>query len=133
MRSIGSEVPVTARGDRDNRSADFRRLSMGVSGSLLLLTGIGLAIWPAAGDASGFWQGTAVRTGLVLLAAWLAWPQLDRLPNWVLLTIVVTLLILAARPRLFLALLRYGVVILPLLLALWWLSPRRHSARRLRR
>jgi hypothetical protein len=97
---------------------------MGVAGVLLLATGICLLIWPLESANGVFWQGSSIKSGLVLLAAWLAFPQLQRLPGWILTSIVVFGLAVAIRPRVVLALTRVAWVFVPILVLIWLLRPR---------
>ena len=102
-----------------------RRHLMGAGGLLLLGAGICLWIWPLEHASGAFWHGSSIKSGLVLLAAWLAFPQLERLPSWLLTTIVVLSLAIAVRPRVVLAVTRIAWVFAPILLVIWLLRPRR--------
>jgi hypothetical protein len=106
------------------QAAAIRRHLMGVAGLLLLITGIALWIWPVEGANATFWHGSSIKSGLVLLAAWLAFPQLQHLPGWILTWIVVLALAVAVRPRIVLALTRVAWVFVPILVVIWLLRPR---------
>lgn len=85
---------------------DRRRL-IGVLALLLLLCGV----WHAwARPASYAWQPVAagcLRVGLLLLAVWLAYAELQRVPSWLWGTMLCGLVLIAWRPRL-------AVVLLPI-------------------
>jgi hypothetical protein len=102
----------------------IRRHLMGVAGLLLLITGISLSIWPLESANGVFWQGSSIKSGLTLLAAWLAFPQLQKLPGWILTSIIVFALAVAIRPRFVLALTRLAWVFVPILFLIWLLRPR---------
>lgn len=106
------------------QAAAIRRHVMGLAGLVLLTTGICLWIWPLESATGAFWHGSSVKSGLVLLAAWLAFPQLQRLPNWILTSIVVFALAAAIRPRVVIALARVAWVFVPILVVIWLLRPR---------
>lgn len=79
---------------------------------IIALTLIGLAIWctftPWAPSRSEAWQAAFWRMGAVMAMLWLAHPQLKRLPGWLLLPIVGSVLLAAWRPRLVLV----GLIVL---------------------
>ncbi len=85
--------------------------------ALLLLTGV-VYFWifrPAAGNELQIsFQAACNRLSIVMVALWLAHPQLNRFPGWLLLVvfIVVSVALLAAKPTRL-------AYILPILLALW--------------
>jgi hypothetical protein len=101
---------------------------MGVAGTLLLITGICLWIWPPTDASSTFWHGSSIKSGLVLLAAWLAFPQLNRLPGWLWMTIVGFALAIAIRPRMVIAITRVAWIFAPILFVIWLLRPRHKSS-----
>lgn len=72
--------------------------------------------FPAAEDdpVAASLEGACVRLGIVMTALWLALPQLERYPVWILLValIVVIVAVLAAKPRLL-------AVAVPILVVLW--------------
>ena len=102
-----------------------RRHLVGVFGLVFVTVGIYFFIWPPESGATEFLQGSCIKAGIVLLLTWLAFPQLDRLPVWLFASTVGALLAVAVRPRVVLALLRYGIVFLPILIAIWVLRPKR--------
>ena len=68
---------------------------------------------PARGDRAG--------------ALWLAYPQVSRLPPWQVAGVTGAMAVIAARPKLVLIVLRPKVLLvsIPLLVALWFLRPRK--------
>jgi hypothetical protein len=70
---------------------------------------------PEAGAAA---IGPALRVGLVLAALWFAHPQLQRMPRWMVITLVVSLFVVSWKPKVLL-------VALPVLALLLLLRPRR--------
>ena len=107
-----------------DRATALRRHLMGVAGLLLLGSGICFWIWPVEGASATFWQGSSIKSGLVLLATWLAFPQLERLPGWVVTSVVVFALAVAVRPRVVLVLVRVAWIFVPILFLIWILRPR---------
>ena len=106
------------------KTATVRRHLMGLAGLLLVGTGICLWIWPPESTSGTFLHGSSIKSGLVLLAAWLAYPQLHRLPGWIVTTIVLLALAIAVRPRIVLAVARIAWIFAPILLVIWLLRPR---------
>jgi hypothetical protein len=97
----------------------WRRHLLGACGLVFLLLGMYFYLWPVRSASSDFFQGVGVKTGLVLLAVWLAFPQLDRMPGWIFVALLGTLLALVLRPRIVAALLRYSTVLIPILIVIW--------------
>ncbi len=62
----------------------------------------------------------SLRVGLVMGIWWFAFPQLMSLPRWLVFTTVGALLVGAWRPRVL-------WIALPVIVALWFLSPRRRA------
>ena len=77
----------------------MQRRILATSAVVLLLSAVVLAIWwPEAELTLAFcW-----RTGGVLAACWVAFDDIQRLPNWLLLTLPVLLIVLAKWPKFFL-------------------------------
>lgn len=94
---------------------------MGCIAVLLLAVGIVFSIWPPSEASAQFLQGSCIKSGLVLGAAWLAYPQLNRLPSWLFTGLIVFLLAAAVRPKIVMALSRYAVLLVPLLFTIWLL------------
>jgi hypothetical protein len=98
-----------------------RRNLLGVIGLLSLAVGIYFYVRPPDVASVEFVQGSCIKSGFVLLAAWLAFPQLDRMPGWLFAVLVGGLLTVAVRPRLVIVALRAGLYVLPVLALIWLL------------
>ena len=105
----------------DVASATWRRRILGIGGVVALVLGLYLYTDGADTATIDFIRASCVKAGLVLLAAWLALPQLDRVPGWVFTTAVGGMLLLAVRPRIVAMLLRYSTVLVPIFAAIWLL------------
>lgn len=101
-----------------------RRHLLGLIGLALVTVGLYFTAYPPAGASSEFLQGSCTKSGLVLLAIWLAFPHLDRLPGWLVTTTTLTLMVIAARPQILFSLVRIGTILAPLLGVLWLLRPK---------
>ena len=97
---------------------DIRRHLLGLFGILLLCGGLVLTALPSPWEGMESFRAASLRLGPFLVVIWLAFPQLQRLPSWLLWTFPLLLFLLAFRPRWFL-------VILPLVLALAFINPYR--------
>jgi hypothetical protein len=111
--------------------SSIRRHLLGISGLICLAVGIYFTIRPPELASAEFVQGSCVKAGLVLCAAWLAFPQVDRLPGWMFAGLVGLLLVLATRPRIVVVLLRFAMFLVPIFVLIWVLRPkvRRGSTR----
>ena len=94
-----------------------RRLTIGIIGWLLLIVGIGLFFFGPRNDTGMMLCGACVRVGLIMLALWLAFPQVSRVPPWIYGCSLAALIVVAARPK-------WIIWVGPALLALWFLRPR---------
>jgi hypothetical protein len=97
---------------------------LGIAGIACLVVAGYLFLHPPETGSSAFLQGSCIKSGLVLLATWLAYPQLDRLPSWLLMPLLGIILALTVRPRVTVILLRFGVILLPIFIAIWLLRPK---------
>ena len=97
----------------------MRRHAIGIVSVIFLTLGVGMWIGNPAGD---FWIGASIRIGAVLLALWLAFPQVSRVPPWIYGSTLVLALVVAAKPK-------WIVWVLPTLIALWLLRPRGQTAK----
>ena len=95
------------------------RLKIGIVAILFLSSGIALRIWPLPWDSNEAIMSACTRVGAVLAVLWLAFPQIDQLPAWILAAVIITLVVIAFARRPWLVLLA-----IPLVLAVWWLRPR---------
>ncbi|MEZ6118659.1 MAG: hypothetical protein R3C28_19125 [Pirellulaceae bacterium] len=98
---------------------DVRRMLLGASG--LVLTGIGSLAW--FGDAHAedlvMIYSSCLRIGLLLLALWLAFPQVTKLSVWKFGVTVGVLLVLAVRPRFLLTIIPIVISVTPLMILIW--------------
>jgi hypothetical protein len=102
----------------------MQRWLIGIIGIVMIL--VGLALY-AAGPENLFGISSALlRAGPVLIMLALALPQVKRLfqyaPPWYLAAVAISLLIVIRWPKTF-------MVLLPILVALWFLSPRSPTAK----
>ena len=109
----------------DHSTPSPRRHLVGVVGLVFLSVGIYFYIFPPESGSVEFLQGSCVKSGLILLVTWLAFPQLDKLPIWLFASTIGALLVVAVRPRVVLAVLRYGIVFIPIVVVIWCLRPKR--------
>lgn len=90
-----------------------RRLLLGLIAVSLLATGVTLCIV----DRNNAFGGPCIKVGLVSLAACIAYRDVERVPVWMLGALLLSVAIIAWRPRMV-------VIVVPALLALWFLRPR---------
>jgi hypothetical protein len=90
----------------------MRRHALGIIALVLLAVGIG-----TLATSEGALSGTCLRVGGVLAILWLAWPQLQEIPLWLVGVIGVALLVVLRFPKLLWA-------AVPLAFVLWLLRPR---------
>jgi len=99
-----------------------RRHAIGIIAVILLLAAVALWIWPLKTNwYQPFWA-ACCRLGPCMAVLWLAYPEVKRLPPWLLGAFPVLVIILAAKPRWFL-------IALPIVIALAILSPKRPARR----
>jgi hypothetical protein len=91
----------------------MRRHILGILAVLFLLAGVVFGLYRY-----DQFQGECWRTGSVLLMLWLAYPDLCRVPVWVLLVLPVAVVVVLRRPRWLWAL-------IPALLLVAFLKPRK--------
>ncbi|MGD0897084.1 MAG: hypothetical protein ABR915_04565 [Thermoguttaceae bacterium] len=94
----------------------MRRHILGILALLLLAAAAVLALWPGAGGCQQF-ELFCWRLGTVLAVWWLAYPDLRRLPAWLLGALPVVAIVLVWRPR-------YVLLVIPVLVVLAILKPR---------
>lgn len=101
----------------------MRRHAIGVIALILLLGAVGLWIWPLD---NASWhemlKAACWRLGPCMAVLWLAYPQVNRLPAWLLGAIPLLLVILAAKPK-------WLLIAIPIIIALAILKPRSPSGR----
>ena len=106
------------------REARLRRHLLGLIGLALVGIGLYFTAYPSAESSTEFLQGSCTKSGLVLLAIWLAFPHLDRLPSRLVTFGTLGLVLIAARPQILFSLVRIGIFLAPLLGVLWLLRPK---------
>jgi len=99
-----------------------RRHAIGIIALILLLAAAALWIWPVEADWHEPLKAACSRLGPCMAVLWIAYPDVKRLPVWLVPTIPLLLAILAWKPRLLL-------VALPIVIALAVLRPKASSGR----
>jgi hypothetical protein len=87
------------------RQLAISRSSIGIAALVLLAAGLGLTFWPRSADANQSWPEACLKTGIVLSVVWLAYPQIARIPTWILfaaLAAVAAVMFLVRKPSLLL-------------------------------
>jgi hypothetical protein len=75
-------------------------------------------LWPSVSGEYPAVEGAFWRVGALMAVLWMAWPDLNRLPSWMLVFVPVVLLIIAVRPR-------WAIYLIPVLLVVALLRPRK--------
>ncbi len=119
---------TTSPATRANSSAEslwpvWRRHILGMIAVALLAAGILLWIWPPASSELMFLHGVLVKSGTTLLMLWLALPQLEKMPVWLIVPIGLVAVLVIAYPQVRPLLVRGLVFLAPLLFVLWLLRP----------
>lgn len=105
----------------------MQRKAIGILKSKIVALGL---IWPLVQPESGDTLPLACwRVAIVLGALWLAFPQVSKLPPWQVAGVTGAFVVIAARPKLLLILLRPKVLVvaIPVLALLWFLRPRKNE------
>lgn len=78
----------------------MNRTAVGIIALVLLLTSLGLFLFPV-GDQASVWMSACVRVGGLMAVIWLAHPQLSYAPRWFLFIAVlaVSVLLVIKQPR----------------------------------
>ena len=105
-----------------NSNTAWRRPMLGAISLTLIVTSAVIWIIPGASDDWAFAQGVSVKVGTVMLMAWVAYPQLERLSPWKTVTVMAVGGIMILRPQLIPVLVRILVVLAPLLFVIWLLQ-----------
>jgi hypothetical protein len=95
----------------------YRRHAIGVIAVILLSAAWALWRWPVEADWYTPVMAACWRLGPCMAVLWLAYPEVNRLPAWLIGVIPLLLAILAVRPRWFL-------IALPIVIALVILKPK---------
>ena len=97
----------------------MRRHLLGIIALSLLAIAAYFWLFVPDPQSAQFIHGSCVKAGAVLAAIWLAYPQLEKLPDWLFLVMVGVAVFLAVRPRAALVLLQMGLYLSPVLFLLW--------------
>jgi hypothetical protein len=100
----------------------MRRHLLGILAIALLIGAGAFYFFPPASAVGIEAKAACWRMGLLLVVWWMAWPQVIRLPRWLLLAVPLLVVVLVLRPR-------YFLVAIPLVVALALLMPRSASRR----
>jgi hypothetical protein len=94
-----------------------RRTTIALIGFALLLVGAGLYFYGPQKESWLAFCGACVRVGAIMVALWLAFPQVSRVPGWLYGCTLAGLVVIAFR--------RWAILwVGPTLVALWLLRPR---------
>lgn len=99
---------------------DRRPLIGGIAVVLLVSGFVSLQFPQLIGASADTVSAGCIRIGAIMGALWLAYRDLDRIPSWLWTGLVVVLAIVALRPR-------AAIVILPVLMAVWMIMPKRRK------
>jgi len=77
-----------------------------------------LWVWPSLGGESPAVEAAFWRVGALMTVLWVAWPDMRRMPTWMLALLPVVLLIIAFKPR-------RALLLIPILLVIALFRPRR--------
>lgn len=100
----------------------MRRHLLGIIAIVLLVIGVVMFFVRLEDETYTFFQAACLRVGLVLGAIWLALPQLESMSRWLYRAVLVVAIVVAAFSR-------YAVILVPLLLAMWFIKPRGDKAK----
>ena len=95
----------------------MRRILVGIIAIVLFVGAIYFHAYPPEG---AFWtqlESACWRVGALMSVIWLAYPEVTRLPAWLLGTVPVLTVVLALRPK-------YLLIVLPIVIALAILKPK---------
>ena len=98
----------------------MHRPTVGLIAFACLATTVWLRFFPLQWEGNDGLLGATMRIGLVMAALWLALPQLQRWPGWLIQVIGVSAVIIAIRPKV-------ALVAIPVLLAYLFLRPKNKS------
>ena len=94
------------------------RTKIGVIGIVLLAVGGYVRWFPPEGLSNpDVLEAACIRIGSVMAVLWIAYPELIKLPTWISAATMIATPVIAYRPKI-------ALLILPLLFALWILSPK---------
>ena len=96
----------------------MRRHVLGLLAMVFLFLAGALLLW--GGEQTAGYEGMAWRVGTLMAVWWLAYPDIRRLPAWLLIAVPLLVVILAVRPRL-------ALVLVPIVLLIALVRPRRRQ------
>lgn len=100
-----------------------RRPWIGAAAAILLVAGALTMFFPGiAGTSNGAIAAACVRSGSVMFALWLAYPDLHRIPSWMWTGLVIAAAVFAIRPR-------AALVVVPMLITIWMVMPKKPRSR----
>lgn len=97
---------------------DFQRHLIGALGLALIVGAIRYLIVPPSNEFHLMFEAACRRMGILCVLLWLAYPELKKLPSWLALTVPFVTAVVVFRPR-------YGLVLVPLVLLILFLRPRK--------
>ncbi|MHB8901779.1 MAG: hypothetical protein ACYC6Y_23740 [Thermoguttaceae bacterium] len=102
----------------------MRRQILGICALVLLACAVAFRIWPPESDAmNSMLNGACTRVGILCLVVWLAYRDLERLPPWIGSVLLVSVAIVAIRPR-------WAFILIPLVVALMMLGRKKKPSPR---
>jgi hypothetical protein len=102
-----------------HRRGSYRRHGLGIVALLCGIAAVYLHFEAADTSSAELAFSSCIRCGIVLFFAWLAYPQLEAIPAWLLTGLLGFGLLMALLPRLVPAVLRVGIFLLPVFVTLW--------------
>lgn len=104
----------------------MRRHTLGIITIALLAGAVILSVCPPQSTSKETWEAIRaafIRVGALCAVIWLAYRELERLPGWLFSVIPIAGVLVAARPR-------WAIVIVPLVLAIMFLTPKKKNGPR---
>lgn len=95
----------------------MHRRAIGIIACVLLLIAAMMWMWPLASEFHLGLEAACWRVGALMAVLWMAYPDLKRLPGWMLVLVPVMLIAIAFKPR-------RAIYVLPILLLIMLLRPR---------
>jgi len=97
----------------------MRRLAFGILALIFIAIGVYFGFQPPDGIEQWL-HAVLIRIGLVLGAAWLAYPELSCIPKWLYGVLAVAIVIVMIRPKLI-------IIVAPVVVAIWMFWPKKKS------
>ena len=95
----------------------MRRIAIGIIAVLLFVGAVYFHVCPPAGAAWTQLEAACWRVGALMAVVWLAYPEVARLPGWLLGVVPILGVVLALRPK-------YLLIAVPIVIAMAILKPR---------